>query len=150
MKHLKKHGFLILAVLWTCIIFAFSLQSGDESVLTSNIIVDLLAMVFPSLKDPEHLMLVILIIRKTAHFTEYFILGVFYTKAFRETSWDKILMVGWFIPILDEGIQLFTPGRSASNVDILIDMSGYLTALIILGSFPILVRLAKKNWTGHE
>ena len=149
MKHLKKHGFLILALLWTLLIFAFSMQSGDESVLTSNIIVDLLAIVFPTLKDPEHLMLVILIIRKTAHFTEYFILGYFYTKAFRETSWDKILMVGWFIPILDEGIQLFTPGRSASPVDILIDMSGYLTALIVLGSLPTLYRIFWKNWTGH-
>jgi len=148
MKHLKKHGFLILALLWTLLIFAFSMQSGDESVLTSNIIVDLLAIVFPSLKDPEHLMLVILIIRKTAHFTEYFILGYFYTKAYKETSWDKILMVGWFIPILDEGIQLFTPGRSASPVDILIDMSGYLTALIVLGSLPTLYRIFRKNWTG--
>ena len=148
MKHLKKHGFLILAILWTCIIFGFSLQSGDESVLTSNIIVDLLALIFPSLKDPAHLQLVILIIRKTAHFTEYFMMGYFYTKAYQENNLDKILFIGWFIPILDEGIQLFTPGRSSSPIDILIDMSGYLTALIVLGSFMALFKIFRKNWTG--
>lgn len=149
MKHLKNHGFLILSILWTCIIFGFSLQSGDESVLTSNIVLDLLALVFPFLKDPAHLQLAVLIIRKTAHFTEYFILGYFYTKAVKETGWEKLLLVGWFIPILDETLQLFSPGRASSPIDMLIDMSGYLTALIVLGSLPILVRIIRRNWIGH-
>jgi len=148
MKHLKKHGFLLLAILWTCLIFGFSLQSGDESILTSNIVVDLLAFILPALKDPAHLELVVLIIRKTAHFTEYFILGYFYTKAYHENDLKGILMVGWFIPILDETLQLFSPGRAASPVDMLIDMAGYLTALIIFGSIKVLFGIFKKNWTG--
>jgi len=141
MKHLKKHGFLILAILWTLLIFAFSLQSGDESIVSSNIILDLLALVLPSLKDPAHLNIAILIIRKTAHFTEYFILGYFYTKATKETKLSWILLVGCFVPVLDETLQLFSPGRSASPIDSGIDLSGYLSALIILGSITVLFGL---------
>jgi VanZ family protein len=148
MKHLKKHGFLLLTILWTCIIFGFSLQSGDESILTSNIVVDLLAILLPGLKDPAHLSLVVLIIRKTAHFTEYFILGYFTTKAYHENGYKGILMVGWFIPILDETLQLFSPGRVSSPVDMLIDMAGYLTALILFGSIKVFFGIFKKNWTG--
>jgi VanZ family protein len=150
MKHLKKHVFLILAVLWTLVIFAFSLQSGDESIVSSNIILDLLAMILPILKDPDYLNIAVLIIRKTAHFTEYFILAYFYTKASSETKQDKIILLGYLIPIIDEGIQLFSPGRASSPVDMLIDMSGYLSGLIVFGSFKNLVKIIKKNWTGKE
>jgi VanZ family protein len=150
MKHLKKHVFLILALLWTLVIFAFSLQSGDESIVSSNIILDLLAMILPILKDPDYLTIAVLIIRKTAHFTEYFILAYFYTKASSETKQDKIILLGYLIPIIDEGIQLFSPGRASSPVDMLIDMSGYLSGLIVFGSFKNLVKIIKKNWTGKE
>jgi len=148
MKHLKKHAFLILAILWTIIIFAFSLQSADESIITSNILLDFLANLFPILKDPQNLDIVILILRKTAHFTEYFILGYFYSKASEETKQDQILVVGYLIPIIDESIQLFSPGRSGQAVDMVIDMAGYLTGLIVFKSFSRLVKIFKKNWTG--
>jgi VanZ family protein len=145
MKHLKKHGFLILAFLWTFLIFGFSLQSGDESILTSNIVVDLLAMILPSLKDPAHLSLVVFILRKTAHFTEYFILGTFYTKAVNQNKVPSLLLVGCFIPILDETLQLFSPGRAASPLDMVIDLSGYLSALLIFGSIPALFKIFTKR-----
>ncbi|KAF0225696.1 MAG: hypothetical protein FD133_301 [Erysipelotrichaceae bacterium] len=149
MKHLKKHAFLSLAIVWTLIIFAFSLQSGDESIITSNILLGFLATIFPILKDPQYLDIVILALRKTAHFTEYFILGYFYTKASEETKQDKILLMGYLIPIIDESIQLFSPGRSGSPIDMVIDMAGYLTGLIVFKSFNRLVRIFKKNWTGQ-
>lgn len=143
MKHLKKHPFLILAILWTIVIFAFSLQSADESLITSNILLDFLANLFPILKDSQYLDIVILILRKTAHFTEYFILGYFYTKASEETNQDKILVVGYLIPIIDESIQLFSPGRSGQAVDMVIDMAGYLTGLIVFKSFSRLLETLK-------
>ncbi|NTW96606.1 MAG: VanZ family protein [Erysipelotrichaceae bacterium] len=150
MNNLKKHTFLILALLWTLVIFAFSLQSGDESIVSSNIVLDLLAMILPILKDPDYLSITVLVIRKVAHFTEYFILAYFYTKASTETKQDKLLLLGYLIPIFDEGIQLFSPGRASSPVDMLIDMSGYLCGLIFFGSFMRLFRVIKKNWTGKE
>lgn len=148
MKHLKKHAFLSLAIVWTLIIFVFSLQSGDESIITSNILLNFLAILFPILKDPAYLDITILMIRKIAHFTEYFILGYFYTKASEETKEDKILLVGYLIPIIDESIQLFSIDRSGSPIDMVIDMAGYLTGLIVFKSFNRLVRMFKKNWTG--
>jgi len=68
-------------------------------------------------------------------------LGYFYTKAVKETGWEKLLLVGWFIPILDETLQLFSPGRASFPIDMLIDMAGYLGALIVLGSFPRLLKI---------
>jgi VanZ family protein len=150
MKHLKKHTFLVLALLWTLVIFAFSLQSGDDSIVSSNIILDLLALVLPFLKDPDYLNIAVLIIRKTAHFTEYFISAYFYTKASSETKQDKLLLLGYLIPIIDESLQLLSPGRASSPVDMLIDMSGYLCGLIVFGSFRRLVSLIKKNWTKND
>jgi len=148
MKHLKKHAFLLLAILWTLIIFSFSLQSADESIIVSNVLLDFLATLFPFLKDPQNLNFVILILRKTAHFTEYFILGYFYTKASEETKQDKILLIGYVIPIIDESIQLFSPGRSGQAIDMVIDMAGYLTGLVVFKSINRFVKIIKKNWTG--
>ena len=145
MKHLKKHVFLISTLLWTGIIFAFSLQSGDESLLSSGIILNLLAFIMPFIKDPDKISLAVLLIRKTAHFTEYFILGFFYTKATQETKRDKVLLLGCFIPILDEGLQLFSPGRVASPIDMMIDLSGYLTGLIVCGSLMKLLKVFRKK-----
>jgi len=102
-------------------------------------------MILPSLKDPAYLSLVVLIIRKTAHFTEYFILGYLYTKAVNQNKVPSLLLVGCFIPILDETLQLFSPGRAASPVDMAIDLAGYLSALFIFGSIPALFGLFKKN-----
>lgn len=145
MKHLKKHAFLISALLWTCIIFIFSLQSGDESLLSSGIILNLLALIMPFIKDPDKISLAVLLIRKTAHFTEYFILGFFYTKAATESKKDIFLVAGCFIPILDEGLQLFSPGRVASPIDMMIDLSGYLTGLIVCGSLMKLLKVFRKK-----
>ncbi len=148
MKHLKNRPFLILTFLWICVIFGFSLQSGDESTLMSAFVLDFLAFVLPFLKEPEHFKLVIYLIRKLAHFTEYFILGFLSSKAAQEKKQNKILLIGYLIPIFDEGIQLFSPGRSSSPIDMLIDMAGYVSGLIVFGGFINLLKLFKKNWTG--
>jgi VanZ family protein len=43
------------------------------------------------------------------------------------------------VPILDETIQIFVPGRSAAVIDMMIDLSGYLTGLLIMGSINALL-----------
>lgn len=145
MKLLKKHVFLILALAWTAMIFGFSLQSANESNVSSNFVLDLLATYFPVLKEPQVMMMAIVAIRKLAHFTEYAVLGLLVAKAQRDTTWDKLLLLGCLVPIIDETIQIFVPGRSGSPVDMLIDLSGYLTGLLIMGSLVVLLRLIKKD-----
>lgn len=140
MKLLKKHVFLILALAWTAMIFGFSLQSANESNVSSNFVLDLLATYFPVLKEPQVMMMAIVAIRKLAHFTEYAILGLLVAKAQRDTTWDKLLLLGCLVPIIDETIQIFVPGRSGSPVDMLIDLSGYMAGLLIMGKINILFR----------
>jgi len=150
MKLLKKHVFLILALAWTALIFGFSMQSANESNVSSNFVLDLLATYFPVLKEPQVMMMAIVVIRKLAHFTEYAILGLLYAKAQHDTKWDRLLLLGCLVPIIDESIQMFVPGRSGSPVDMLIDLSGYLTGLLIMGSLTVLLKTISKGKTGSE
>ncbi len=145
MKHLRKQAFLILTILWICVIFSFSLQSGDESALASTFVLDFLAFVLPFLKDPQHIKNAVLILRKTAHFTEYFILGCLSYKTAQENKQNKILFLGYVIPVIDESLQLFSPGRSASPIDMGIDMLGYTVGWIIMRSITRFFRSNNKK-----
>ena len=77
-------------------------------------------------------------VRKCAHFTEYFVLGVllFYTvKAYISKLDYKILIApacGLSVAAIDETIQLFSYGRSGQISDVLLDFSGTCTAVLIL------------------
>ena len=79
------------------------------------------------------------IIRKTAHLTEYFILGVLLHRALRgdERGW-KLRWALWAIAIaaayasLDEFHQSFVPSRTASPWDALIDTIGASAAQIAM------------------
>lgn len=77
-------------------------------------------------------------VRKSAHFTEYFVLGVllFYTaKAYFSKIDYKIIVApisGLVVACVDETIQLFATGRSGQITDVLLDFSGICTAVLIL------------------
>ncbi len=70
------------------------------------------------------------VIRKIAHVCEYMLVGFFmmlclrvYTKRFlRHIAWP--MFGGLFVALIDETIQLFSEGRSASVTDIWIDFFG--------------------------
>ena len=81
-----------------------------------------------------------MIVRKAAHFTEYAILGFLAARAFR-TSPRPALANRWFLAslalvvayaLLDEYHQSFVPSRTGSIYDSLIDISGGLTALLLI------------------
>lgn len=93
-------------------------------------------------------MLAITVLRKVAHFSEYFILGALYAKADPDTPLD-LLEIGLFVPFLDEGLQLFVDGRGASISDVMIDLLGYCLGLWVFGGFKQrrLQRYFKKNET---
>ena len=80
----------IFTILWIMVIFSFSLQSGDESgKLSGGIVAWVVGLFFP--EDFTHIELVHFLVRKAAHFTEYFILGVLLSLTGREAKWKKIL-----------------------------------------------------------
>ena len=76
------------------------------------------------------------IIRKTAHFTEYFGLGLLLCAYWKTSGRRKWFLLGAAVPVIDECIQLFSPGRACRAADMLLDVSGILTGVLtgVLGS----------------
>ena len=108
---------------------------------TSRIIGPLVLWLFPN-TSPETLLVIHIITRKCAHFTEYAILAFLAARAFR-TSPRPALANRWFIAalalvvayaLLDEYHQSFVPSRTSSIYDSFIDMLGGLTALLLIRS----------------
>jgi VanZ family protein len=125
------------AIAWACLI---SLLSTDafSSEHTSRFIIPLLHLLIPQ-ASAETLEVMHAIIRKSAHLTEYFILGVLLHRALRgdERGW-KLRWALWAIAIaaayasLDEFHQSFVPSRTASPWDALIDTIGGSAAQIVM------------------
>lgn len=76
-------------------------------------------------------------LRKCAHFVEFFMLGcllIATTRAFTPYMFKHVfisLFIGLFVPVIDETIQIFMPGRSAQVNDILLDFSGVISGFFI-------------------
>ena len=106
---------------------------------TSRIIGPLVLWLFPN-TSPETLLSIHVLVRKAAHFTEYAILAFLAARAFR-TSPRPAVANHWFLAslvlvvayaLLDEFHQSFVPTRTGSIYDSLIDISGGLTALLLI------------------
>lgn len=121
-----------LVVAWTLFVWSRSLFSGPESSEQSALVVALVRPLFLALgvADVE---LMTLLVRKAAHFAEYFVLGLLLSLTRRRLSgmpWGQ-LAYGVAVPCADESIQLLVPGRSAMPTDVLIDSCGMATGLAL-------------------
>jgi VanZ family protein len=119
-------------VIWLAFISYASSDSFNAS-NTSRIIGPLVLWLFPN-TSPESMATIHLVTRKIAHFSEYAILGFLAARAFRPyPRWFLISAVLIVIyALLDEYHQSFVPSRTASVFDSLIDMTGGITALILV------------------
>jgi VanZ family protein len=144
------------ALVWALVISGFS-TGVFTAENTSRIIVPVLHWLFPhaSRVRIEHLHH---IIRKCAHFTEYFILSLLVLRGIRagrpgvRFAWALLVIAIVFsYASLDEYHQSFVPGRTAAFRDVLIDTSGGATAQLIVGLFEMIHhardrrRLKKEN-----
>ena len=124
----KLYG--IAALAFTGFIFYNSSLPATVSDETSYFFVDLVAWINAFLDKPVPLPVMNHYIRKTAHFTEYFVQALLLCNAFqagrtdRKNSHGYILLLSLLTAVLDEYIQLFSPGRSGQVTDILLDFSG--------------------------
>jgi VanZ family protein len=125
-------------VIWLVFISYASSDSFNAG-NTSRIIGPLVLWLFPN-TSAETLLAIHMITRKAAHFTEYAILAFLAARAFR-TSPRPALADRWFLAsfalvvayaLLDEYHQSFIPSRTGSIYDSLIDISGGLTALLLI------------------
>jgi VanZ family protein len=126
----------IPVVLWCMLIFFFSQQNGDESGNTSELVAKLFMFIGIDVNSILGGMATF-IIRKGAHFTEYFILYLLTFNALGNARRFKsqltgALMFTVFYAATDEIHQYFIPGRACALKDVLIDSSGGALAGVIM------------------
>lgn len=126
---MKKIIKLLFIVIWLLVIFLFSNQDGSTSTsLTNGILEKYLFFV-----DSD---IFFMIIRKMAHITEYFILGILVLNFINEFKIDKKIVVSSLICFIlasfDELHQLFIPDRTGCLLDVFIDMIGASLGILIL------------------
>ena len=121
---------ILLVLLWMILIFIMSSFNSTESSNQSGFIVNIIS----SILHINNIELLSLIIRKLAHFTEYFILGLLTYNMFH--SYNKKVYISIIICILyaisDEIHQIFVPGRSCQIMDMTIDTLGSLLGIYLL------------------
>lgn len=139
---MKKTIKLTILILWMTLIFCFSNQNANESTKVSNGIIVSVAKVFVPkglLKEKEEKILTdyTVIVRKTAHFGIYLVLGILVFSFLSEYKLKYLILYSILFCVLysisDEVHQLFTYGRSGEIRDIIIDSFG--SSIGILGYY---------------
>ena len=149
MKLTKKQIFaIVLTLVWTGLIFRFSLQPAEQSAsLSSGLLRRILNLVYHMsgfqipIEKAHHLF------RKLAHFGEFFILGLcsaWQIKTIGKKFWYA-LGYGAMVAITDECLQFFIgEGRAMRVTDMGIDILGVATALAVV-SFVLHFCTMKRN-----
>ena len=144
-----KKIFTLLAILWMAAIFFFSSRNADESTAQSNragmLAGHLFVRDFDSWTEQEQLDFAKKIdhpVRKTAHASEYALLGMLLFGAMTGTR--KIRMgYAWLAAscyaATDEFHQLFVPGRSSQFTDVCIDSGGAAFGILVAAGVSLLV-----------
>ena len=136
MKRTKKRLILCYALLAVILAFIWgnSALPGKTSGALSGWIGQLLSRILPFLTTESGLHF----LRKLAHFSEFAALGMvlcwLFCMVMEKKVWKYLppLLCGAVAACIDETIQIFSPGRYCSIVDVGIDTSGVLTGIIVL------------------
>lgn len=135
----------ILALIWMCVIFAFSAQTKEESSVVSESLsyrmVSSTGHFFHWNLDEEQLQEIAdsieYFVRKTAHMTEFAVLSILLFVWLG--LWEMTLFRRGITAFLatavyaasDEFHQLFVPGRAGRVSDVLLDSTGALAGVIV-------------------
>ena len=121
---------------WVAFVWGHSLIQGPQSSLESGMVVTLLRPLFEAVGVTD-VDLMAFLVRKTAHFTEYAILGVLARGLFGSLHAERGVrplpagLLVALVPVVDERIQLFVPGRSGQVTDVLLDLSGVVVGALL-------------------
>lgn len=154
----------ILMVAVMIAIFLFSGQNAESSSKVSNsvgeIVVEVLGIEVPEGQSPSSVPIFLgFNIRKIAHLTMYFLLGLtsflFVSSLFRLKSERAVtdivltavsaLAISVLYAGLDEVHQLFVGGRAGTVTDVMIDSVGSFTAILLLGVIFVVVHAVKNG-----
>lgn len=163
MVHSEKRRLLLFipVLIWMVVIFMFSSDNGSISSMQSGRVSYMVASAVDSvfrldMSDVERLDFshsLSYLVRKTAHFSEYFILGLLLYAAISvnfgsvlasmdaDRRFLRKIKLRYFVPVVvvfgyagtDELHQYFVPDRCCSFKDVLIDTAGGLTGILIIG-----------------
>ena len=135
-KMIAKIVLTALCLIAVGAIFFNSSLDADTSTKQSDPLVDEINQFFESIHI--HITITDKMVRKTAHFTEYAVLGALLSATLylyvgrRRDSFAMTLPLGCAIALCDEVIQLFPKGRSCEITDVMIDSSGILFSALIV------------------
>jgi VanZ family protein len=125
------------AIVWACVIFSLSTDTFSSE-HTASVLEPMLRWLIPSITD-ERFDLIHHVIRKSAHFSEYFVFCLFLyrgvragRKGWRWTWGVAALSLAAGYSILDEIHQAFVASRTASAYDSLLDSAGAFAAFAFL------------------
>ena len=130
-------------VLWMALIFSFSNQKDVDSSKVSDSFIDRTVVKIYKIfnenitkeKENEIIEKYTYPIRKLAHYTLYFILGILSFLVVKDYSINKkliiySLLICFLYACSDEFHQLFIPGRSGEFRDVMIDSTGGIIGIV--------------------
>lgn len=131
-----SHGWHIVLIIYILFVFSNSLTPADLSSEKSGFVLELAHRLltfagFSTVWLTEH------VVRKCAHFGEYTVLGILLYQSMRRIYIGNTYRYAFhaagifFIPFVDETLQLFTEGRSGQISDVWLDMSGVIFGTVI-------------------
>lgn len=133
---------MLLAVWMTFIFIMSSHQADKSSQLSGGIVFKLITVFFSDFGDlskenqNEIVDIVTFIVRKTAHFLEFFVLGVlaWFTVVTYNFGYKRKIFFAFAFCVLyaasDELHQLLVPGRAGRFTDVCIDTAGSTAAIV--------------------
>jgi len=164
-KHKKIRILLrVLIIISVAVAWGHSMLPAQESSQESGFVLELLKPLLTVVMPEE--MVTGLFIRKLAHFSEYAILGIEMTAytalifSSRKTNMtektDKkealrlatnTLFGGVAVALIDETIQIFSPGRGPEIADVWLDVAGFVFGSLIVALICFLVKRRKQKST---
>ena len=128
---MKKRILTLLILLNLALIWGNSLLPGIRSEAVSGGVLAFLGRFLPFLMtEAGHSFL-----RKAAHFSEFALLGLLFGgrhRLVRRETPPHLMGFGLAVACIDETIQIFTPGRASSLIDVWIDTSGFALGLVVI------------------
>ena len=151
--------FGILSIAVMIAIFMFSAKDGNESTDQSLKVGMTIGRItvknfeeLPKEKQISFAKKINYAVRKSAHFTEYMMLGFmlagFFTgikKLKRRIQLPSAWIAGTLYAFTDELHQMFVPGRACRLFDVMIDSSGVLTGVLVMTVILFISELRRKT-----
>lgn len=147
----RKIIFLVAVILWIIFIFGNSLMNGATSGNISGGITQSIHNMLTNMNINIEIETLHYIIRKLAHISEYFILGILVIlnvyQYLKEPKYFISYSIGLslLVSLIDETIQVFVDGRSGNFKDVGFDAIGFVLSILIISI--IIINNKKKAQT---